>query len=180
MIIAVDNTILTLILNPKANAAPDPATGLPTPDIHLKILSLLDDLSARQAKLIVPTPALSEALCVAAPSRLLLEKLEAFTCIDPHGFGVRAAIELAELIKANKTKIKKIRDDATKPWQHLKMDLLIVGVAIASGSSALYTDDRSQGEFARLAGLEVVHSWQLRITGKYMQRELFDGDSAHC
>lgn len=177
MIIAIDNSVLTLILNPSAKASPDPSTGLPTPDIELKLLSLLDDLSAQNARLIVPTPAISEALCVATPSSELLEKLDSFSCIDPQGFGMRAAIDLADLIKANKGEIRKIRDDATKAWQHLKMDFLIVGVALASKASAIYTDDKSQSEFAKLAGLDVRHTWDLKITGRHRQAELFEKDS---
>lgn len=176
MIAAIDNTILTLLINPSAKAASDPRTNLPTPDIKLKLLSMLDDLSASNARLIVPTPAIGEALCVATPANEILDKLNSFTCIDPQAFGMRAAMEMADVVKANRTGIKKIQADATRPWQHIKMDLMIVGVAIASKATRIYSDDKSQSRFAELAGLEVVHSWDLQITGKYQQKNLFEGE----
>jgi len=176
VIAAIDSTILTLILNPSAKAASDPKTSLPTPDIKLKLLSMLDDLAASNARLIVPTPAIGETLCVATPSDELLSKLNSFTCIDPQAFGIRAAISMADVVKSNKSGIKKIRDDATRPWQHVKMDLMIVGVALASKATRIYTDDGPQSRFAEMAGLEVFHSWNLKVTGKYQQKDLFEGD----
>lgn len=173
MIVTVDTTILTLIVNPNAKAAPDPATNKPAPDIQLRILSLLDDLSEKNATLIVPTPAISEALCFTSSSDSLITRLESFSCIEPEAFGMRAAIATAEIIKNHKAEIKKIKQDASKSWQHVKLDLLIVGVAIASGASIIYTDDEPQSRFASLAGLTVVHSWELQITGKHRQGSLF-------
>lgn len=122
--------------------------------------------------MIVPCPALAEALCVATPAHVLLEKLRQFSCIEPFPFDQKSAMSVAEIVRANVKDIQTIRKDATKPWQHMKMDLQIVGVAKAYGAEVLYTDDTTQASFASLAGLSVVHTWQLPLSDRYAQKAL--------
>lgn len=172
MTAAVDNTFLTLILNPGAKARPDPTTHQATPHLKEKLLGLLDELSENRRTLIVPCPVLAEVLCVATPSQVVLERLRQYTCIELYPFDQKSAIEVSDIIRCNSKEIREIRDDATKSWQHMKMDIQIVGVAKAYGASTLYTDDTTQARFATLAGLAVSHTWQLTLSDKYAQRTL--------
>lgn len=42
MIVALDNTILTLVFNSAARATPNPSTGEPAADIDLRIKSMIE------------------------------------------------------------------------------------------------------------------------------------------
>lgn len=177
MKVAIDNTVLTLLLNPEAKAAHDPATKQPTQHLRQKLLSLIHELTLANATMILPTPALAETLCVAQPTNELIKKISSYSCIETYPFDQKAAITLSELVKRHRSDIKQIRDDATKPWQHLKMDMQIVAVAVTYQADVIYTDDKSQGQFAELGGLQVKRTWDLTISDKFRQTELFEPSS---
>ncbi len=61
MIVVVDSTALTLLVNPAANPPTDPATGQPVAFARERIEGLLASLSATDT-LIIPTPVLAEVL----------------------------------------------------------------------------------------------------------------------
>ncbi|MEM6890891.1 MAG: hypothetical protein AAF636_22555 [Pseudomonadota bacterium] len=174
MTAAIDNTVLTLLLNPAAQPCPNPDTGKPADHLESRILSLLDDMSDRKETLIIPTPALAETLCCATPASQIIARLREFACLELVAFDQMSAIELSELIIGQKTDVKKIGSDATRPWQHLKMDLQIVAIAKAHGADRIITDDGPQSNFAKLAGLDVVHTWDIPLLGKYQHGDLFD------
>ena len=60
--VGVDATVLTLLLNEKADSPPDPATGKPVQKTKERVAFLVQTLHKAKQKLIIPTPVLSEVL----------------------------------------------------------------------------------------------------------------------
>jgi hypothetical protein len=63
--VATDNSILTLLLHPKARPPMDPATKKPIERLPDRIEKLIEDLEADHERIIIPTPTLSEFLILA-------------------------------------------------------------------------------------------------------------------
>jgi hypothetical protein len=171
VIAAIDNTFLTLLLHPKAAARPNPATGLPVPHCRLRIEALVDTLSHSGGTLLVPAPALAEALCVSAAMETYLEELQQYACIEIAPFDGRAAFELGRVIRSAMSEGDK-RSAQQGSWQHIKMDRAIVAIAVAHSATIFYSDDDRQIAFAKLAGLNVKSTWDLDLPPEYAQQHL--------
>lgn len=175
MTVAIDNSVLTLILNANAKARANPATGEPAPYVQDRISGLLEEMSNKGETLVVPAPALAESMCYASPPNVIIDRISSFACVEIGGFDQKSALEFAELIQRHRPGVRKIKADANLQWQFIKMDLQIVSIAKAYGATKIITDDGPQGNFASLAGLHVVRTWDLPLLDKYKQGGLFDG-----
>ncbi|MEO0426709.1 MAG: hypothetical protein AAF160_04615 [Pseudomonadota bacterium] len=102
--------------------------------------------------------------------------LQAVSCVEIFPFDTKSAIELSEIIKRDKARIRTIQLDSSVSWQAVKMDLQIVAIAKSNGASLIYTDDGPQARFATLAGLEVAHTWNLPLTPERAQAPLWETD----
>ncbi|MGZ9809960.1 hypothetical protein ACXN5S_05800 [Pseudoroseicyclus sp. H15] len=174
MITVIDNSILTLLLNPMAKARPNPETGEPAEHIQDRLSGLLDSMSKRSEQLIVPAPALAESMCNVNNPTSLIETLRASACIVVAPFDTKASVEFSDLIRSSRGAIREIKSETAASWQFVKMDLQIVAIGKASGASKILTDDDRQGRFAKLAGIEAVHSWEIPLQDKYLHGDLFD------
>jgi hypothetical protein len=170
----MDNTFLTLLLNPKAAPRPNPATGKPVPYCRERIDSLIDEISARSGTLIVPAPSLAECLCGTDSPAAYIEALAAYDNIEVAPFDQRAAYELSQAIRKADTAGDK-RSGQLGNWQHVKMDRTIVAIALVYGATTLYSDDDRQCNFANMSGLATVHTWDLDLSSKWSQAHLQDG-----
>jgi len=63
MIIAFDNTFLSLVLNPDTPPTLNPATKKPVDHCAQRVEALVDSLSNRGDTVLIPTPCFSELLC---------------------------------------------------------------------------------------------------------------------
>jgi predicted nucleic acid-binding protein len=168
--VAFDNTFLTLALNPAAPPAPNPASRQPIPHCRERIEALIDSLSRRKEKIIIPTPVLAEALCSSADFVKVLEQLDRHEVLEVQAFDVRAAVELADITRRAKGSGDK-KSGVEAGWQLVKFDRQIVAIAKVHGASIFYTDDDKQTKFAELAGLAVRHTWDLDLPDGYAQRD---------
>ena len=116
MIAAIDNTFLTVLLNPNAAPRPNPQTGQPTSHCKLRIEALIDDLSKKKSLLLVPAPALAEALCAAEAIEAYFDELQQYSAIEIAPFDGRAAYELGRIIRAAIAAGDK-RSGQTGTWQ---------------------------------------------------------------
>lgn len=171
MIAAIDNTFLTLLLNPQAAARSNPATGSPVPHCRLRIEALIDTLSRSGGTLLVPAPALAEALCASEAGEAYLDELQQYACIEIAPFDGKAAFELGRVIRTSVTDGDK-RSGQEGAWQHVKMDRAIVAIAVAHSATIFYSDDDRQIAFAKLAGLSVKSTWDLDLPAEYAQQHL--------
>lgn len=171
MIVAFDNTFLTLIINPKAKPGPDPATGLPVSHYKQRLDALIDSLSGSSNRVIIPAPCLAETLVAAADIANVLELIKSYSAIEIAPFDGKSAVELAIISQkaiANGDK----RNGSVVPWQQIKFDRQIVAIAKTANASIFYTDDASQSVFATEIGLSVKHSWELDLPPEYAQRDI--------
>jgi hypothetical protein len=171
VIAAVDNTFLTVLLNPNAAARPNPATGEPTPHCRQRIQALVDDLSRKQATLLVPAPSLAEALCGSEAIEAYYDSLQQYASIEIAAFDGKAAYEFDRIIRRAIADGDK-RSGQTGAWQHVKMDRTIVAIAVSRSATMFYSDDSGQLKFATDAGLTVKSTWDLDLPPEYAQTDL--------
>jgi hypothetical protein len=167
----MDNTFLTLLLNPEAPTRPNPATGQPISHSRQRIEALVDDLSRQNGTLLVPTPALAEALCASDAIEAYFNDLQQYSAIEIASFDARAAYELGRIIRTANANGDK-RSGQTGAWQHVKMDRAIVAIAVSRSATVFYSDDDRQIAFAKLAGLTVKSTWDLDLPPKHAQPDL--------
>lgn len=174
MIAALDNTFLTLLLNPTATPRPNPQTGEAVTHCRHRIEGLIDRLSSDGSSILIPAPCLAEALTRSEAAESYFEALQSYSIIEIAEFNARAAFELARMIRSAIGEGDK-RSAQEGNWQEIKMDRLIVGVAVAHGATTFYTDDSRQSRFASMAGLKVTHTWDLPLPDDRAQQSLMDG-----
>ncbi|WP_157052081.1 type II toxin-antitoxin system VapC family toxin [Qipengyuania citrea] len=166
MIIALDNSAFTLLVNPDARPPLDPQTGEPLTHAKSRIEGLISDLGSSD-RLLIPTPALAEALIVAADAAgELLDRMQTFARIAIAPFDQRAAAETAmmhhEAIAVYGTK----KGASSEPWQKVKFDRQIVAIARVHRADVLYSDDGKMCAFAKSVGLETQSTWELQVPEK--------------
>lgn len=171
MIAAVDNSFLTLLLNPDSPSRPNPATKVPVPYCKERIEDLIDDLSQKNGTLLIPAPALAESLCTSEAAEVHFERLQGYKAIEVAPFGARAALELGRIIRAATVKGDK-RSGQVGDWQHVKMDRTIIAIAKVHSVEVFYSDDTDQIAFAKTVGLLVKSSWDLPLSERRSQRNL--------
>lgn len=176
MIVALDNSFLTLLLNSEAAPRPNPKTGKSASHCRERILGLIDELSRGNGRILIPAPCLAEAFARSeAAEAAYLEELQSYSAIEIAEFNGRAAFELGRVIRGAKAAGDK-RSGQDGAWQNIKMDRMIVGIAVAHGVSVFYSDDDRQANFARMAGLNVIHSWDLPLPDDKAQHSMSDGN----
>jgi predicted nucleic acid-binding protein len=131
MLVVFDTTFLVPLLDPQVKG---------TGEIDARISHLVDKLDKQRAKIIIPTPALSEVLIGAgdaAPAYLeILSKHSRFRIVP---FGERAAVEAAarhrEAIQFGDKK------EGSLTWAKVKFDRQIVAIAKVEGAERIYSND---------------------------------------
>lgn len=160
MILVVDSTTLTLLVNPASSPPLDPATDEPVVDARERVEFLVASLTAGDT-LVIPTPVLAEVLVTAADAGPeVLQQLTDLARVRIEPFDQRAAVETAymtrEAIAAGHKK-----GGSPKPWQAVKIDRQVVAVGRVHGADRLYTDDGDLADFARALRMDVVSTADL-------------------
>ncbi|MDP2120123.1 MAG: hypothetical protein Q8K28_09490 [Hoeflea sp.] len=173
MIVAFDNTFLSLALNPGTKPTPNPATGKPVDFCSLRVEALIDELGARGGTILIPTPCMAEMLCAVPDFERAIAAIFETVAFDPAPFDARCAIELADASRKARASGDK-RSGTSAGWNEVKFDRQIAAIAKVGRASTFYTDDANQTKFAQTLGLEVKHTWDLDLPDKYRQQSLLD------
>ncbi len=172
MRVAFDSVILGACLHPEASY-PKPVDRVPE-----RLKHFVQTLDAARATIIIPTPALSEFLVLAAgdASAYLSELTDsAVFVVEP--FDLKAAIEAAASQRKAMEAGNK-RSGAVGPWQKVKVDRQIVAIAKVHGVDELYTDD-DVSRLAETDGIRVKGVADLPLPPVDPQPPLFsDSDAA--
>src|SRR5581483_4985581 len=157
--VVIDATTLMLLLRPGI-PIPNGPNGLPIDRPKERIEYLVQELQKAGTKIVIPTPALSEALVRAgvAGSQEIIEKLQKFAVFRIEPFDLRAAIEVAVMSRDAVTDgNKRGKSDAT--WAKVKYDRQIVAIMKVNRVTTIYSDDsdvRALGERAKIKVLSVA------------------------
>ncbi len=173
MIVAFDNSFLTLVFNPAAPATPTPATGKPASHSALRVQALIDSLSERKDRIIIPSPALAEMLTAAPDTAKALKIIDESTALEVGPFCQKCAIDLAD-VTAQAIKDGRKKQGTSYGWQQVKYDRQIAMIAKVNRAKILYTDDPAQTVFAEEIGLQVKHTWDLDLPPAYAQTDIED------
>lgn len=172
MIIAFDNTFLSLILKPDTTPTPNPATGKPIDFCTQRVEALVDKHSKRGDTVLIPTPCFAELLCAVPDIEKTVGEINRSAVFDLTPFDARCAIDLADVTrKAISSGDKK--SGVKAGWNEVKFDRQIAVIAQVNGAEIFYTDDSNQSEFASMLGLTVKHTWDLDLPPEYAQAPLF-------
>jgi len=163
--IVIDNTMLTLLLHPKARAPQDPNTGQPIDRLEDRLEVLVQEWEEDNETVLIPTPVLSEFLILAdKDGPAYLTDIDA----NPHfvvvGFDQKAAVELAVMnLAVRKGPSKNKRGDAGGTWAKIVFDRQIVAIAKTNGATVIYSDDGGLEKFAKQHLISVVKTWELPL-----------------
>lgn len=170
MIVALDNSFLTLILNEKSKPRVGPS-GKPTENWRERIDGMIARHSSNSDVLLIPTPCLAEALMAVPNIARALDLINESPTMQFGSFDAKAAIELGtDNSLARQSGDKK--SGSVADWQKVKFDKQIAAIAKTSGAEIFYTDDDDQAHFAERLGLKVVHSWELPLPPDLAQPSL--------
>jgi hypothetical protein len=168
MIIAFDNTFLSLIFNPNTLPTPNPLTGKPVDHCTQRVEALVDMHSKRGDTVLIPTPCFSELLCAVPDLEKAIQAINSSVAFDLAPFDARCAIDLADLQRKAKASGDK-KSGVAASWNEIKFDRQIAIIAKVGGAEIFYTDDTNQTKFAEMTGMQVKHTWDLDLPAKYAQ-----------
>jgi predicted nucleic acid-binding protein len=138
--VVIDATMLLLMLRPKD-----------------RIDYLVQQLDKAKTKIIIPTPALGEALVRAGAeaSQQIVEHLQRFSVFSIEPFDTRASIEVAAMSREANAQGTK-RGKSADTWAKVKYDRQIVAIAKVHGATTIYSDDGHIETLGKRAKINVV------------------------
>jgi rRNA-processing protein FCF1 len=136
---------------------------------------LLEVSTKEKQKLIIPTPVIAEYLVRADEAGLeWLETLEKRSAVEVVPFDRMAAFETAQMDRAALGAGDK-KEGSQEPWQKIKIDRQIIGVAKAIGCRACITSDEGLRQTARRVGIQVYAVSDLELPFSVRQGQLLLG-----
>lgn len=156
--VVIDASTLMLLLQPDARKPQGPDGSVIEKPVE-RIEFLVAKLEKSRAKIIIPTPALSEVLVRvdARSAQTLVEKINGMSVFKIEPFDERAAIEVAIMTRNSLDGgIKPGKRDANATWAKLKYDRQIVAIALVAQATTIYSDDKGIAAVAKRAKIGVV------------------------
>lgn len=161
MIVVFDNNYFVYLLDENQTRYPvkDPSGNL-VENVAEKIRILLDQLTKKKAKILVPTPVLAEIFAhFGDRTNEILACLSNDYGIQFADFNTLAAIETGMALQADARGKKK--SDRREPWQKVKFDRQIVSIAKVNQAEAIYTCDHQVLKWAHASGMKAIPVWEL-------------------
>lgn len=182
MSVAIDAGVLSQFLYEDYAEIVDFKTGKIIDHARERIDGLIQKIEKDKDLIIIPTPALSEALVVVAPDvQKYLDQVHQQSCFKIADFDERAAIEVALRAKYALTAGDK-KEAVKSSWKKVKYDRQIVAIAKVEAVSVIYSADRFIHKHAELWGLKALNISELPILKRETQRSLpglSEGQIAH-
>lgn len=166
--VVFDSSFLLPIFSRDLCRAPeDPETGRPIEEYHERIDYCFEQLVSSKAKILVPTPVLSEILVRAELVEEYLERIRSESIFRVVPFRMDAAIEVA-LMSRQSIEQGHENNDPREARQKVKFDRQIIAIAKVNNAKTVYTDDKQQRSFAERNGLNVISSHELPFPPKLL------------
>ncbi|MGO6722439.1 hypothetical protein ACC717_21320 [Rhizobium ruizarguesonis] len=173
-LVVFDATTILLMLAPHEAGIPADSSGAPITFPTERIDGLLEDLAKSKVRIVIPTPALSEALVRAGGSAgaTYIAKLRSSKHFLIEAFDDRAALEVALWTKsAIDAGDKKGGSDET--WAKIKYDRQIVAIAKVIGATTIYSNDDNLCKFAFSRGIKAIGIHELPLPDATAQMRMF-------
>lgn len=133
---------------------------------------LLECVTRDRGRIVLPTPVVAELLVrTAQATQEWLSAMERKSAVVIAPFDMRAAVETAALDASAFTAGKK-RGARKDPWQQVKVDRQIIGIALARRATLLVTDDGGMRTTAQESGLQVAGLEDLPLPDSARQGQL--------
>lgn len=172
MPVAFDNTVSTVLLNPRAGIPTHPDTGETIELGRERVEGLVQRLQKDGERIILPTPVIAELLTVSGPEGLqYLETITKSKVFEIGAFDLRAALELS-LMNRSALAVGDKKGGIASPWQKVKFDRQIVAICKVYGVSVLYTDDAPLARIAAQVGLKTAGIHELEVPDEARQGKL--------
>jgi predicted nucleic acid-binding protein len=173
--VVIDATTLLLMLRPGI-PVPNGPNGLPIDRPKERIEHLVQQLDKAKTKIIIPTPALGEALvrAGAAATQQIVDHLQRYSVFSIEAFDTRATIEVAAMSREALAGGKGKRGDSSATWAKVKYDRQIVAIAKVNGATTIYSDDHDIGTLGRRAKITVVSLADLPLPPQKAQMDLLE------
>lgn len=156
MIVVFDTTTLLIAIAPPEKVRVE-VGGVLIIDARKRVDHLIATLDSQKAKVLIPTPALSEALSQLDPivAEKIVRRMDVLSVFRIEAFDTPAALEASSMtFHAKKAGDKK--GGAKGTWQKVKVDRQIVAIAKVHGAEIIYSNDSDIKALAQGVGLKVV------------------------
>jgi len=172
--VVIDSTTLLLMLRPDT-PVPMGRDGNRIERPKARITYLVATLEKEKARIIIPTPALSEALVRAGSkaSHDIVQHLQKFDVFRIEPFDTRAAIEVAAMSREALNSGNK-RGNSAASWAKVKYDRQIVAIARVHAATAIYSDDGDIAKLGKQSGIRVVSLAELPLPEQSAQLDWVD------
>ena len=172
--VVIDATTLLLFFRPDTPVSIGP-DGHKVDRAKERIEYLISTLEKQKTKIIIPTPALSEALVRTDPSVSdeIIKTLQRFETFRIEPFDTLASIEVAAMSREALKRGNK-RGNSSSPWAKVKYDRQIVAIAKVHAATAIYSDDGDIAILGRQAGLKVISLAELPLPQQPAQLSFLD------
>jgi|SRR5579863_7038448 len=162
--IALDAGVLSLLIYSKSSVPQDFKTKQPIDHAKERVNGLIAKLEKEAESILIPAPALGEALVVVAPDvQKYVDEIESQSCFKIKPFGTKAAIEIALRVKRAVTAGDKREGVPQRSWDKIKYDHQIVAIAKVEGATTIYSMDEDIHIQGKLWGIEVLNISTLEI-----------------
>lgn len=158
MAVIFDATMLIDLFNPRLKG-----------DRRAKLDHLVGDLQKRRAKILIPTPALTELMVRAGKAREKIhQQLSGKSAFQITPFDSRAAMECALLLEdaldaGGKRQLIKSK---------IKFDWQIVAIAASHNATVIYSDDEDIARYGKRANINVIKTDDLPLPASALQGSL--------
>ena len=149
--VAFDNSIFCIAIHPGAKTRGNVDRG------RDRVEYLLETLKSQDERIIIPAPAFCEFLVLAGDEGpLYLAKIRDMSIFRIAPFDDKAAVELADIEIAIRSRGEKRGGAPAAEWQKVKFDRQIIAVAKSNGARCIYSDDPDVAKHGKYCRLEVI------------------------
>lgn len=158
--VVFDTSFIALAFDSSCAVPLDPLTGAPMSDCSARVQHLIDVLTQKKERVLIPTPVLAEYLVRAGKEKdLRLQEFMGSRAFRVAPFDVRAAAECALLFDRDLNSGKTLDPTTTKA--KVKFDRQIVAIAKVQGAERIYTGDNGLAACANANGIDPVMTWEI-------------------
>ena len=152
-----DSTTPMFLVKPDAKPPDDPATGKPLANVRERIDRLILEMESKSQIIVIPTPALAEALVVSGRGKMeewiaMLDQSPYFHIAEFDVGAVKKLVHVTRAIHGSKT----FEPDPQFTRAQLKFDRQIVAIALARNQRTIYSDDKGIKRLERYFDIEGI------------------------